>query len=865
MKKTWKLLGGSATVALSLLAVDSRLALAVDYANIVVTDGTPSHTATPTVTIPAGQGTVAGPSSEGFFLDSTPFVGEVPIRIGASAAGDADEGILIITAANTARFPVGSTAGNGITATTSIVRDEDITSVNTRNVAGGYSFVSDRAGDNSAGSAYSTGKPMNTNVSAAYFPFSQGWKGGTLYSSTYATALDGPLDSVSGNTGAVFGVDVKPNFFFAPPYSESDPAKVGNHFIHIPGVVDSRQQGILLTQHAKNDDNFSAATPLSNGEGWQVNTRDNNQEDQTHGEIAPVSYVFVPYGTPNVTMASIWGAAGPDNQPLPILKSGANFTLVKSPDGRNGNYRLTIEGHTPESGSLFLQTGASPNGNENVGADNVLSYRPDGDGWIIVSDDLGSVNHTNGEWGQTMERSAYFDFVFLPFNAAPGAPAIQAPLFNKSTVFSFDMAVTQLTNSDDNGNVGGTNPGADMYTTLKGSTPGLNILPTRMNRGDNGFHVNGVMPTGEDGVLLTTVSQGLRNNTATGGFGDEFGVATTSLAGSPSAWEVHTFRTNASIANEEVNIDFAAAFFGRESGFQMANKVPTDASGNGHLDLVLANVNSETDGVLMLNPDGNAGRFATASPKAGGSGWDVDVKTLALAAPGTTGTPAVAAGNVNYVFLPYETENLVAGRVNADGTIVNSTGVGTAPGEFTLTRDSAGQYLLTVAGRTPSQGMLLLSAATGFDGIADNTMAYEAAGSSFRILGIDLITSDEKNQGAFTNYQDTAFSFAFIDFLTPPELPGPANFLAADFDQNGLVNGADLAAWKAGFGTGTLKSQGDADLDGDVDGNDFLVWQRQYGQLPPSTATASAVPEPTAVVLALTSGVLLLSRRRRQE
>lgn len=850
MKRKWKI-ASCAAITVSLIASDSRLALAVDYANIVVVDGTPSHMATPTVTIPAGQGTVAGPSSEGFFLDSTPFVGEVPIRIGASAAGDADEGILIITAANTARFPVGSTAGNGITATTSIVRDEDITSVNTRDVAGGYSFVTDRAGDNSAGSAYSTGKPMNSNVSAAYFPFNQGWKGGSLYSSTYATALNGPLDSVSGNTGAVFGVDVKPNFFFAAPYDANDPLDVGNHFLHIPGVVDTRQQGILLTQHAKNDDNFTAATPLTNGEGWHVNTRDNNQEIESDGEIAPFSYVFVPYRTPNVTMASIWGAAGPNNQPVPIQKSGANFTLAKSPDGRNGNYRLTIEGHTPESGSLFLQTGAALDGNANVGADNVLSYRPDGDGWIIVSDDLGSVNHTNGQWGEPGERTAYFDFVFLPFNAAPGTPTIQAPTWNKTSVFNFNMGVTQITNGNNQIDTTGDTPGPDMYLTVKAATPTINVVPTRMNKGDNAVHVNGALPTANDGVMLTTVSEGFRDNSTTGGAAT-FGVATASLTGpSPGSWEIHTHGT--SVPEEELNVDYAVAFFGRESGFQMANQVATN--GTGHLDLAISGVNTETDGVLMLNSDGNSARFASVNPKAGGAGWDVDVKTVGLVEP----TDAA----VNYVYLPYETENLVAGRVNADGSIVNSTGVGSGAGQFTLTKDGNGRYLLTVAGRTPNDGTLLLTPAAGFDGIADNTLAYEAAGNSFRILGLDLVTVEEKDNGGSVLFQDTAFSFAFLDYANPLEARGEGVFLAADFNENGIVDGADLAAWKSGFGTGTLKSQGDANLDGHVDGSDFLIWQRQLGSLPPVAATAGAVPEPAALAMAMTAGLALAIRRRK--
>src|SRR5690606_25204861 len=122
---------------------------------------------------------------------------------------------------------------------------------------------------------------------------------------------------------------------------------------------------------------------------------------------------------------------------------------------------------------------------------------------------------------------------------------------------------------------------------------------------------------------------------------------------------------------------------------------------------------------------------------------------------------------VNYVFLPYETENLIAGRVNMDGTLVNSTN----PAEFTLVKDGTGSYLLTIPSRTPDQGMLLLTG-TGATGSVDNTLVYEAAGNSFRILGIDMVSNGERESGTLTSLEDTSFQFAFIDFLNPLVGPG---------------------------------------------------------------------------------------------
>jgi hypothetical protein len=75
---------------------------------------------------------------------------------------------------------------------------------------------------------------------------------------------------------------------------------------------------------------------------------------------------------------------------------------------------------------------------------------------------------------------------------------------------------------------------------------------------------------------------------------------------------------------------------------------------------------------------------------------------------------------------------------------------------------------------------------------------------------------------------------------------------AADFDEDGDVDGADLARWETGFGTtGTATHmQGDADHDLDADGADFVIWQRQLGGAG-SLVSASVVPEPATAMLLL--------------
>ncbi len=80
----------------------------------------------------------------------------------------------------------------------------------------------------------------------------------------------------------------------------------------------------------------------------------------------------------------------------------------------------------------------------------------------------------------------------------------------------------------------------------------------------------------------------------------------------------------------------------------------------------------------------------------------------------------------------------------------------------------------------------------------------------------------------------------------------PASSLAADFDDDGDVDGDDLTKWQAAY---DVDDMADADDDGDSDGRDFLIWQIQHGASLPLTEALATVPEPSGVTL-LFIGVL---------
>lgn len=68
--------------------------------------------------------------------------------------------------------------------------------------------------------------------------------------------------------------------------------------------------------------------------------------------------------------------------------------------------------------------------------------------------------------------------------------------------------------------------------------------------------------------------------------------------------------------------------------------------------------------------------------------------------------------------------------------------------------------------------------------------------------------------------------------------------VSADFNRDGTVDGQDFLIWQRGFGQGTMPHQGDANYDGIIDADDLAVWTVQYGG-GTTIQAASLVPEPT--------------------
>lgn len=105
-----------------------------------------------------------------------------------------------------------------------------------------------------------------------------------------------------------------------------------------------------------------------------------------------------------------------------------------------------------------------------------------------------------------------------------------------------------------------------------------------------------------------------------------------------------------------------------------------------------------------------------------------------------------------------------------------------------------------------------------------------------------------------------AWAVANYDALIsePPEF--------GDYDDDGDVDGNDFLVWQRTFGDTGASLAADGNGDGVVNADDLAIWRETFGQVaqaPPVSATAYAVPEPTTALLAFMAASVSLFVRRQ--
>ncbi|WP_428307897.1 GH25 family lysozyme [Lacipirellula sp.] len=105
-------------------------------------------------------------------------------------------------------------------------------------------------------------------------------------------------------------------------------------------------------------------------------------------------------------------------------------------------------------------------------------------------------------------------------------------------------------------------------------------------------------------------------------------------------------------------------------------------------------------------------------------------------------------------------------------------------------------------------------------------------------------------------YQGTMDEFLTQFLAVPP---------TGDFNKDGTVDGNDFLIWQRNFGrtSGVSLATGDANGDKLVNADDLQIWKSGFSGAA-AVASVSAVPEPATVTLAIAAGLAVLNFRRRR-
>jgi VCBS repeat-containing protein len=97
-----------------------------------------------------------------------------------------------------------------------------------------------------------------------------------------------------------------------------------------------------------NSDNYARALPIG-GNSWLVNTRD-NAGNLASGENAAFSVMYIPRGAQGLIGGTVRGDSTISN---PVIQSFGDFTIQRT---SNGNWNMSIPGHSPSTGMLIIET-----------------------------------------------------------------------------------------------------------------------------------------------------------------------------------------------------------------------------------------------------------------------------------------------------------------------------------------------------------------------------------------------------------------------------------------------------------------------------------------------------------------------------
>jgi|GEM_PF-1870917 len=290
------------------------------------------------------------------------------------------------------------------------------------------------------------------------------------------------------------------------------------------------------------------------------------------------------------------------------------------------------------------------------------------------------------------------------------------------------------------------------------------------NRGD--FNMQFTNTAANDrslGIMISNVAQLARDNSAAGDApGAFFATSATETSGGSYVIPVH-----ATPGNGEFNANLAVSWFPYADGWIGGHAVNSVNNGplttivgspgltisataigsnvlydnpatNGIYDLSLADIDSQTDGILIVSGGKNEANHAVSRANADGT-WTISVRDNA--SDGATEQDSLA-----FVYVP--TASVVSGDapgVHALGRLNGNLSRDITAGNYAMVRSGTGTYRLYAPGITPAQATLLLNAESAGVG-ADNLWFYEPGSKGWNLEYRDLpaLSLQDNNSGEDT-------------------------------------------------------------------------------------------------------------------
>jgi len=283
----------------------------------------------------------------------------------------------------------------------------------------------------------------------------------------------------------------------------------------------------------------------------------------------------------------------------------------------------------------------------------------------------------------------------------------------------------------------------------------------RNNYGTNLYCTSAIETNADGSYRICTFASANTNGTTGSAFGYEYNVNAAGAWFPYATWLGGFVRNDAGTNGGEWNLLTGSP------GLALGTHVTSAGTGQAVVDLTSLGIDSRTDGVLLVSHARDEANFALSQVNSNNGTWNVFVKDNSASSASSYEQDPFA-----FVFVPRAQTAVVSGRFLADGTIDMYSGA--AP-LFTVTPLGTGRWELKITGRTPEEGLLLISAEGGLAYNVDNIVSCQVNANRD---GWEIQSRDTpKNSLQTPNAWEPVVSFVYVPALRPGVAISPSQNL----------------------------------------------------------------------------------------